>query len=162
MDMCWQLGRYKIIHIHLYNPTVSLIMCLHAEYCTSFSSLQSPEENSALLCPIEEVRLNYSIVELEVEVNSSLVVFPADVRDYIITPLMPGTSYTVTVWFINEVGESLDNPTSKQDKILVREFSITLESCFTMDANLMLIKISWYRRSGNFHVRKLSYDKFSC
>ena len=75
--------------------------------------LQSPEENSALLCPIEEVRLNYSIVELEVEVNSSLVVFPADVRDYIITPLMPGTSYTVTVWFINEVGESLENPIGK-------------------------------------------------
>jgi hypothetical protein len=48
-----------------------------------------------------------------VEVNSSLVVFPDDVRDYIITPLMPGTSYTVTVWFINEVGESLDNPTGK-------------------------------------------------
>ena len=87
-------------------------------YFSSSPPLQSPEENSALLCPIEEVRLNYSIVELEVEVNSSLVVFPADVRDYIITPLMPGTSYTVTVWFINEVGESLDNPTGKQSNKL--------------------------------------------
>ena len=57
------------------------------------------------------MRLNYTIVELEVEVNSSMLTFEPGVRDYIITPLMPGTSYTVTVWFVNEVGESLDNPT---------------------------------------------------
>ena len=76
-------------------------------------AVQSPEENSALLCPIEEVRLNYSIVELEVEVNSSMLVFEAGISDYVITPLMPGTSYSVTVWFINEVGESLDNPKGK-------------------------------------------------
>ena len=75
------------------------------------SSFQSPPENSALLCPIEEVHLNYTIVELEVEVDSANLTFAPGTSDYIITPLMPGTSYTVTVWFVNEVGESLDNPT---------------------------------------------------
>ena len=76
-------------------------------------SVQSPPENSALLCPIEEVRLNYTIVELEVEVDSANLTFVPGTTDYIITPLMPGTSYTVTVWFVNEVGESMDNPTGK-------------------------------------------------
>ena len=127
--------KIKLIILSRSFGTSALQLYNYISILSSFSPLphlQSPEENSALLCPIEEVRLNYSIVELEVEVNSSLVVFPADVRDYIITPLMPGTSYTVTVWFINEVGESLDNPTGKQSD------KLTFGGHFTMGENLIL------------------------
>ena len=76
-------------------------------------SSQSPPENSALLCPVELVWVNYTIVELEVLMNVSQVSLHPSQSSFTISPITPGTSYTVNVSFVNEVGESLNNPTGE-------------------------------------------------
>ena len=71
-----------------------------------------PELNSLLLCPVEQAWLNYSYLELEVERDSFQITSPnITVTDtsFEIRPVMPGTTYNVTVTFVNEVGESVDN-----------------------------------------------------
>jgi len=75
--------------------------------------IQSPPENSALLCPVELVWVNYTIVELEVLMNASQVSLHPSQSSFTISPITPGTSYTVNVSFVNEVGESLNNPTGE-------------------------------------------------
>ena len=71
-----------------------------------------PMLNSFLLCPVEQTWLNYSYLELEVEMESFQLTDPnITVTDtsFEIRPVMPGTTYNVTISFVNEVGESLDN-----------------------------------------------------
>lgn len=71
-----------------------------------------PMLNSFLLCPVEQTWLNYSYTELEVEMESFQLTDPnITVTDtsFEIRPVMPGTTYNVTISFVNEVGESLDN-----------------------------------------------------
>lgn len=89
---------------------------------------QSPPENSALLCPVELVWVNYTIVELEVLVNASQVSLHPSQSSFTISPITPGTSYTVNVSFVNEVGESLNNP-SGEDTLCGYDFC-SLFSCF--------------------------------
>lgn len=79
----------------------------------SFALPQSPPENSALLCPIELIWVNYTIVELEALVNVSQVPLHPSQSSLTISPITPGTSYTVNVSFVNEVGESQNNPTGE-------------------------------------------------
>ena len=71
-----------------------------------------PDLNSLLLCPVQQVWLNYSYLELEVEMASFQITSPdLTVLDtsFEISPVMPGTTYNLTVSFVNEVGESLNN-----------------------------------------------------
>lgn len=66
---------------------------------------KSPVGNSALLCPVEGVWLNYTIVELEELVNASTMFFPPGQTSFTIATVMPGTTYTAVISFINEAGE---------------------------------------------------------
>ena len=71
-----------------------------------------PELNSLLLCQVEQTWLNYSFLELEVDMQSFQITGPnVSVTDtsFEIRPVMPGTTYNVTVTFVNQVGESVDN-----------------------------------------------------
>ena len=71
-----------------------------------------PKLNSLLLCPVEQTWLNYSFLELEVYVQSFQITAPyIGVTDtsFEIRPVTAGTTYNVTVTFVNEVGESTDN-----------------------------------------------------
>lgn len=75
-----------------------------------------PKLNSLLLCPVEQVWLNYSYLELEVDMQSLQITSPnISVTDtsFEIRPVMPGTTYNVTVTFVNQVGESVDNTVGK-------------------------------------------------
>ena len=70
-----------------------------------------PKLNSLLLCPVEQTWLNYSFLELEVHMQSFQITAPyIGVTDtsFEIRPVTPGTTYNVTVTFMNEVGESTD------------------------------------------------------
>lgn len=96
---------------------------------------QSPPENSALLCPVELVWVNYTIVELEVLVNASQVSLHPSQSSFTISPITPGTSYTVNVSFVNEVGESLNNPTG-EDTLCGYDFC-SLFSCFFCSVHLV-------------------------
>ena len=58
---------------------------------------ECPAENTALLCPLEQVLVNFTIVELEILVNSTQVVLPPGEVSYIIAPVLPGTTYKYTV-----------------------------------------------------------------
>ncbi len=69
---------------------------------------ESPPENSALLCPNEGVWFNYTVIELEELVNSSMMLLPPDQRAFVIATVMPGTTYTAVVSFVNEAGEGVN------------------------------------------------------
>jgi len=89
---------------------------------------ESPPENSALLCPVELVWVNYTIVELEVLVNASQVSLHPSQSSFTISPITPGTSYTVNVSFVNEVGESLNNPSEREDVLIFQSFLLQKRS----------------------------------
>lgn len=72
--------------------------------------LQSPVENEDLLCLTEQVWVNYTVVRLEDLVETVMVPLPPSLSMYTIPSITPGTTYTVNVSFVNEVGESMDNP----------------------------------------------------
>ena len=57
--------------------------------------------------------INYTITELEVEDNETSLFLSPEVTNYTINPLMPGSSYVVAVSYVNEVGESVNNPMGK-------------------------------------------------
>lgn len=87
-------------------------LCLSNDYDYLLVMWELPLFNSFLLCPVEQAWLNYSYLELEVEMESFQVTYPnITVTDtsFEVTPVMPGTTYNVTISFVNEVGESLDN-----------------------------------------------------
>ena len=71
---------------------------------------QIPPENYDLLCPVFGATINYTITELGIPDNATVSVIPIDATNYTITPLMPGTEYEVQVTYVNDVGESQDNP----------------------------------------------------
>jgi subtilisin-like proprotein convertase family protein len=84
-----------------------------------------PPLNSYLLCPVEQTWLNYSYVELEVDMESFQITSPnISVMDtsFEIRPVMPGTTYNVTVSFVNEVGESLNNTVVVEDVLLFQNY----------------------------------------
>ena len=87
--------------------------CLFNDRDHLYVTWELPPLNSLLLCPVEQAWLNYSYVELKVEMESFEITYPnITVTDtsFEIRPVMPGTTYNVTVSFVNEVGESLNNP----------------------------------------------------
>ena len=97
-------------------------MCANHRRCLFYNSdhllvtWELPEPNSLLLCPVEQTWLNYSFTELEVDMQSFQITAPnISVGDTLfeIRPVMPGTTYNVTVTFVNEVGESTDNTVGK-------------------------------------------------
>jgi hypothetical protein len=84
-----------------------------------------PKLNSLLLCPVEQTWLNYSFLELEVYVQSFQITAPyIGVTDtsFEIRPVTPGTTYNVTVTFVNEVGESTDNTVAIADVLLFQNY----------------------------------------
>ena len=60
-----------------------------------------------------ETVLTYTVIELEVPGSNVSVRLSPRAVSYVINPLMPGTSYVVTVAYVNEVGESENNPRGK-------------------------------------------------
>ncbi len=56
--------------------------------------------------------LNYTVVELEALVNDSALLLPPGRRSYVLPTVMPGTTYTAVVSFVNEAGEGM-NTTSE-------------------------------------------------
>ena len=81
--------------------------------------LQSPLVNDGLLCPIDQVLLNYTVVYLDQLVDTVNLLLQPRLRDYSIPAIRPGTTYSIAVSFVNEVGESVGNPISKSLKISV-------------------------------------------
>lgn len=65
-----------------------------------------------LLCPVFAMGafINYTISELGIPDNATSVSITPETTNYTINPLMPGTQYTVQVSYVNEVGESKNNP----------------------------------------------------
>lgn len=80
-------------------------------------SLQSPFNNTALVCPIEEVLLNYTVTFLDRLVDTVNLQLPPNQREYTIAPIRPGTAYSIDVSFVNEVGESVGNPIGEQNSM---------------------------------------------
>ena len=74
---------------------------------------ESLAENTALLCPLEQVLVNFTIVELEILVNSTQVVLPPGEVSYIIAPVLPGTTYTVVVAMQNVLRDKTITALSK-------------------------------------------------
>ena len=69
-----------------------------------------PDDHAQLLCPVSEAVLTYVVTQLEVGRAPVVVRLSPTTTSYTITPLTPGTSYSVTVAYVNDVGESEDNP----------------------------------------------------
>ena len=72
-------------------------------------SWADPAENTALTCSVDAVLVNYTITELEAEVENGSVLLPPEESSYILSPVAPGRSYVVSVSFVNQVSESLNN-----------------------------------------------------
>ena len=72
-------------------------------------SWADPAENAVLTCSVDAVLVNYTITELEEEVENGSVLLPPEETSYVLSPVGPGRSYVVSVSFVNQVSESLNN-----------------------------------------------------
>ena len=72
--------------------------------------------------------INYTITELEVPDNTTSETLPPQALNYTINPLMPGTSYVVQVSYINEIGESRDNPIGNLQLAILTSLMRTLHT----------------------------------
>ena len=108
----------RITEVLLYIQTVNSVT-LPYRTCVSPSCLceQIPADHALLLCPVDETVLTYVITELEVPQSEVTVRLPPSNNNYTITPLTPGTSYSVGVAYVNEVGQSANN--IKGERLLV-------------------------------------------